>query len=91
MLKVQYALSRYQNGTKNTDRTYCARLSNTGWRITVSRMSRVIVAQTHRPGASRSNRLLKNLKPDAPSAELAMTKPEMTKNISTPTQPKFKA
>jgi len=48
---------------------------------------KVAVAQTHTAGYSLSARPRRNSDGDDLLAELAMTKPEMTKKISTPTQP----
>lgn len=46
----------------------------------------VSVAHVHAAGYSRNNRLHRNAAGDTPFEELAMTNPEMTKKISTPTQ-----
>ena len=45
------------------------------------------MAQTQTAGYSRKARPRRNCVGEARLAEFAMTKPEMTKNISTPTQP----
>src|SRR5215470_20066203 len=51
------------------------------------RTRRVAVAQTQTAGYSRSARPRRNCDGEDLLAEFAMTKPEITKNISTPTQP----
>ena len=47
----------------------------------------VMVAQIHAAGYRRNARLLRKEMGDAPLAELAMTKPDITKNTFTPIQP----
>src|SRR5450830_591613 len=51
----------------------------------------VTLAQIQTPGPRRTTRLTRKSKPPERSAEKAITKPEMTKKICTPTQPKWVA
>ena len=53
----------------------------------ISRTRRVAVAQTQTAGYSLSARPRRNSPGEHLHAEFAMTKPEITKKISTPTQP----
>ena len=52
-----------------------------------SHATRVMVAQIHVAGYRRSARLLRKEMGDAPLAEFAMTKPDITKKTLTPIQP----
>ncbi len=53
----------------------------------IRRTISVTVAQIQAAGHKRISRLRRNANGVAPLAELAITKPDITKKISTPTQP----